>query len=117
MGNFKNLLHQQYDHIRTLSITIPVLLLLCGLTGCGYPDVSPKTYEISKALYSACNRKSEEHVSKVSELIESHLESGDLSEREANWLRAIVRDAENGKWEAATLEARQLMEDQVHRSS
>ncbi|QDT35050.1 hypothetical protein [Thalassoglobus polymorphus] len=92
-------------------------MLLCGLTGCGYPDVSPKTYEISKALYSACNRKSDEHVSKISKLIESHLESGDLSEREAKWLRVIIHNAEEGRWEAATLEARQLMEDQVHRSS
>ncbi len=120
MANFNHLLDQWFSHSRVnkmkharLLSAIPFFVLLCCFAGCGYPEVSPKTYEISKALYSACNRKSAEHVTKASELIEVHHESGNLSEREAKWLREIVRDAESGSWEAATLEARQLMEDQI----
>ncbi len=122
MANSKNLLDHSHQLERatgcsTKAVLRPVpcflALLLWCLAGCGYPEVSPKTYEISKALYSACNRQSEEHLSKVAELIESHLENGELTEREAKWLREIVQEAESGNWEAATLEARQLMEDQI----
>ncbi len=120
MADFNHLFDQRFSHSRVnkmkrarLLNAIPCFVLLCCLAGCGYPKVSPKTYEISKALYSACNRKSAEHVAKASELIETHHESGDLSKREAKWLREIVRNAESGSWEAATLEARQLMEDQI----
>lgn len=85
------------------------------LNACGYPEVSPKTYEISKALYSICNQKSKERLETVTKLIQSSLESQEITESEANWLNEIVAQAHEGEWESATLEARQLMEDQVGR--
>ncbi|QDT29698.1 hypothetical protein Enr10x_50530 [Gimesia panareensis] len=98
--------------------TLALVLFLCGgllLSGCGYPEVSPKTYEISKALYSVCNQKSQERLEAVEELIQSSLEQEEISEREAEWLGEIIRQARQGEWEAALRETRQIMEDQVGR--
>ncbi|MCA9074724.1 MAG: hypothetical protein KDA93_06810 [Planctomycetaceae bacterium] len=91
---------------------LAVVLAFC-LIGCGYPEVSPKSYELATALYSACNRRSEEHLAKVSDLMETHAKSGDITNREFEWLQAIVEQAEEGDWEAAASEARQIMNDQV----
>ncbi|QDU41012.1 hypothetical protein Mal4_53770 [Maioricimonas rarisocia] len=86
---------------------------LIGVSGCGYPEVSPKTYELAKALYSACNRRSPEHLEKVDHLAEAARESGEITEKESQWIRNIVEQARSGEWEPAALESRQLMEDQV----
>ncbi|QDV20852.1 hypothetical protein Pan153_55310 [Gimesia panareensis] len=97
---------------------VTLTLLLCGglmLTGCGYPEVSPKTYEISKALYSVCNQKSTERLETVQKLVQSSLEQEEISQREAEWLGEIIKQARQGEWEAALRETRQIMEDQVGR--
>ncbi len=94
---------------------VVVILFCLGIWGCGYPEVSPTSYELSKALYSACNRRSDEHLSRVIELVDSTQAAGEISDRESKWLRAIVDQARAGDWEAATVEARQIMEDQVDR--
>ncbi|MFG0332969.1 MAG: hypothetical protein ACF8TS_06355 [Maioricimonas sp. JB049] len=86
---------------------------LIGVSGCGYPEVSPTTYELAKALYSACNRRSEEHVEKVDALAGAALKADEITEKESRWIRQIVEQARGGKWEPAALEARQMMEDQV----
>lgn len=85
------------------------------MSGCGYPTVSPKTYEIAKALYSACNRQSDAHVELVSETIQAAKDGGEITSREASWLETIVDQARQGEWEAAMLECRKLMEDQIGR--
>lgn len=85
------------------------------LNACGYPEVSPKTYEISKALYSACNQKSEERLQIVTKLIQSSLENKEISDREATWLKDIIAQARDNQWESAMVEARSLMEDQIGR--
>ncbi len=99
----------------TLFLIILLLLTLLPLSGCGYPAVSPKTYEISKALYSVCNQKSTDRLKTVQTLIDSSLKEKEINEREAGWLNAIVASANKGNWETATQEARRLMEDQTGR--
>lgn len=89
------------------------VLSLALLAGCGYPTVSPTTYELSKALYSACNRRDETHLDRVAELVATHLESGEISEREAGWLNGAVATARDGDWKTAAATARQIMVDQV----
>lgn len=98
-----------------LFLMVLSLLTLLPLSGCGYPAVSPKTYEISKALYSVCNQKSTERLEIVQTLIQSSLKEKEINEREAGWLNAIVASANAGNWENATQEARRLMEDQTGR--
>jgi len=98
--------------------TLPLAGLMLGtvmLAGCGYPEVSPQTYAISKALYSVCNQKSQERLKTVQELIQKSLENEEISAREADWLKAIIAQAEAGEWEAALLETRQIMDDQTGR--
>ncbi|QDT45289.1 hypothetical protein Pan241w_54090 [Gimesia alba] len=90
-----------------------VVLVLLLLSGCGYPEVSPKTYEISKALYSVCNQKSEERLLVVEKLIQSSLEQNEINESEAQWLNEMITQAREGDWEAAMQESRQMMEDQA----
>lgn len=96
-------------------------LVVFGLTiwgvitvGCGYPEVSPKTYEFAKALYSATNLKQSDRVDEVETLIEAAISKGEISRREANYLREIIELSRSGEWEEAQKMTRRLMEDQVN---
>ena len=108
-------IHSTAGHAHS-SIT-PVLLLLITpflFVGCSkYGEVSPRTYEISSALYSVCNRKDTTRLDKVQELIESSVSSGDISASEQQWLTEIVESGRSGDWESAAQEARTIMEEQV----
>ena len=97
-----------------LPVAILVTMML-PLSGCGYPEVSPKTYEISKALYSVCNQKSVERLEVVQKLIQSSLENKEISASEADWLSGIIKQAQEGKWESAMQESRRMLEDQADR--
>jgi hypothetical protein len=94
---------------------IIVVLALSLLPGCGYPEVSPKTYEIAKALYSVSNLKREEGLEKVETLINESLHAGEIIEKEADYLREIVQQCRKGQWADAQKKCRRLMEDQVGR--
>lgn len=83
------------------------------MNGCGYPEVSGKTYEIANALYNASNRRSVEHIDKALAVIEEQLAAGEISGQEAEWLRAIAEQARSGDWEGAAAESRSLIADQV----
>ena len=101
---------------RTSGSLAVALLLIVSVSGCGYPEVSPKTYELSKALYSICNLKREAGLPKVIELIESSLALQEITEVESRWLSEIVKLAEDGEWESATLQSRQILEAQIGHS-
>lgn len=93
-------------------------LLLIGLVavfGCGYGEVSPTAYELAKSLYNISNRKLNDKLDDVEELIETAEEEKQISDKEARWLKAVLRDAEKAKWEKAMKSARQIMEDQITR--
>lgn len=93
-----------------------VLMVSCCLLfaeGCSYPEVGPKAYEISKALYSVCRLKRQEDLDKVTEAISAAAAKSELSEAESEWLSAIVEQARSGEWDAAAEEARAILEDQV----
>lgn len=98
-----------------LRLVVLLVLTLLPLNGCGYPEVSPKTYELSKTLYSVCNQKSEERLEAVQKLIQSALGQNEINEREADWLNGIIAQAQDGNWDTATKEVRQMMEDQIDR--
>jgi polyhydroxyalkanoate synthesis regulator phasin len=82
------------------------------MSGCGYPEVSPKTYEVANALYAASNRQSTEHIEKAAAITDELLAAGEISEREAGWLKAITEQARSGDWDSAAKEARALIADQ-----
>ncbi|MCP4097671.1 MAG: hypothetical protein GY748_15670 [Planctomycetaceae bacterium] len=78
----------------------------------GYGEVSPDTYQFSKALYSACLKKSDEHLDMVDKLLD---ESDDLSlpSNERIWIEKIIKLARSGDWKSAAKKAKRMMEDQV----
>ena len=86
--------------------------LVC-FSGCSYPQIGEKAYEISKALYMTCNLKREKDLDKVSELIRQAASDSELSESESELLLNIVAKAEDGEWEAAEQEVRSILEDQT----
>ena len=83
------------------------------MSGCGYPEVSPKTYEVANALYAAANRQSTEHIDKAVAITEELLAAEEISEREADWLKAIAEQASSGDWNGAAAKARKLIADQA----
>lgn len=94
--------------------TLPLTCaFLVSCVGCGYPKVSPKAYEISKALYSVCNLKRQDDLDKVSDVISQAVSTSELTESEAEWLMVILEQARAGDWEAAALEARSVLQDQT----
>lgn len=93
--------------------TIAFAVGLVFIVGCGYGKVSPTTYEIAKSLYSISNRKLGDHLHLAKEQIVKSRENGDISDKEAKWLNAIVEHAEQERWEKAMNSARRIMEDQV----
>ncbi|MHC4877494.1 MAG: hypothetical protein ACYTGL_13445 [Planctomycetota bacterium] len=101
---------------RTFRVVIGTTWLALCLSGCGYPEVSPKTYEVASALYAASNRQSLEHIEKSALLIDELRETEEITERESEWLKAIVEQARAEQWTEAAAEARVLIADQVRES-
>lgn len=113
----RNLSTMNHDrHLKSSSFQATVwslLFTLLYLPGCGYPEVSPKAYELAKALYSVSNLKREEGLNKIETLIDESLQTGEISEREAGFLTEIVEQCRSGEWDTAQRESRKLMEDQI----
>lgn len=103
---------QRSHYIAAGSVVAAVLLVVFWSTR-GYGEVSPKTYEYAKALYSICNRQDEPRLEKIERMIADSQSAGDISEREAKWLREIIAQARSGDWETATGRARRMLTDQV----
>ena len=78
----------------------------------GYGEVSPRTYQFSKAIYSACLKKSDDHLAKVEELL-NESDGASLPTNEAIWLDQIIEIARSGNWDSAAKKAKRMMEDQV----
>lgn len=102
---------------RNTNAIVTLLLILATIlpfAGCGgYPEVSPKTYEIAKVLYRVCNQKESGRLDAVAGLIDKSLAAGEITADEADWLNDIVADGRSGDWDDASAEVRELMEDQV----
>ena len=92
-----------------------LLFMTIAISGCGYGEVSPTTYELAKSLYNITNRRLDGHLDKVHSQIVASEKLGDISQREAKWLLDIYDDAKNGKWQVAMLSSRRLLEDQVQK--
>lgn len=90
--------------------------LACGvlwLAGCGYPEVSPDTYELAKALHTVFNQKSETDLQRARALVEQRHAGGQISAAERDYLLDMIESADGGEWSAAEEEARKLISDQV----
>jgi len=102
------------DHILRRVSCWCLLVPLLFTAGCGgYPEVSPLTYEYSKAIYSITNQKDISRLEEVQTRIEASLSEGKISEEEAELLTDILATAESGNWKDANQSARRLMTDQA----
>jgi len=98
----------------TLQALLTLLILLTLDVGCGRDrPVSPAAYQYTKALYSVCNRHDQPRLTNVAKQIDAARDEAQLTATEADWLDAIVATAQAGAWQAATEDARRLMEAQV----
>lgn len=89
------------------------MIIIMPLGCMSYPEISPKSYEICKALYSACNQQDAGKIKKLDEIITDSLSQADINAQEADWLSEIVSRAESGDWQWAQQETREIMEDQI----
>ncbi|TWU00286.1 hypothetical protein Pla108_12350 [Botrimarina colliarenosi] len=94
---------------------LAIVVALLVVAGCGYGEVSPKAYQFAKTLYGLCNRQTSEAIDPVAVQIGAAREAEEITQREADWLDAILNDARAGDWSAAQAAARRMMEDQVGR--
>lgn len=93
-----------------LVVVVGIYLVASLWLNRGYGEVSPETYQYSKALYSACLNQNKEHVEKIEALLSA---SEDVPENERQWLEAIVAQANSDDWASASKDARRMMEDQI----
>jgi hypothetical protein len=88
-----------------------VLLLGLGLAGCQrYGQVEPRTYEYAQALVAAASAQQEDRLAALKAKV---MEDRELDDRGRGYLLSIVAVAEQGQWDAAAIEARRLMKEQV----
>ena len=92
-----------------------VVIFVLALSGCGYGEVSPVTYEYAKSLYNVTNRRLDDHLNKIHTQILESKERGEISAKEAEWLLDIHAEAKKGNWETAMKSSRKLLEDQVQK--
>ena len=93
-----------------LVVVVGIYLVASLWLNRGYGEVSPETYQYSKALYSACLNQNKEHVEKIEALLSA---SEDVPENERQWLEGIVAQANSDDWASASKDARRMMEDQI----
>jgi len=117
MGSYTKIQSQMPARTNWINSRRRAMLLTCAFMvsclGCGYPEVSPKAYEISKGLYTVCNLKRQSDLDQVSDVISKAASASELTKSEAGWLMGIVEQARAGQWEAAGLEARSILQDQA----
>ena len=82
------------------STLVVLLVLVVGYWSLnrGYGEVSPVTYEFSKALYSACLKKSDEHLGKIEDMLDDAGEEAPPM-KERKWLKQIIDRARKGQWD------------------
>lgn len=92
-----------------------VSLIAIMLAGCrDHPRVtSRESLDLIKQVYTACNTRNTERLSKCKQAISELSENGQLSEAEKSSFQSIVDLAEAGDWQTAQAESLQFARDQV----
>ena len=90
-----------------------VLSMTLAVTGCGYAKVSQKAYEITVALDQAIERQNQDQLNLAKDIIAKHHSDQSLSDRDRDYLLAIIDQAEAGEWDEARTECRRLLQDQT----
>lgn len=75
--------------------------------------MSTDGYQITLALYSACNAKSLERIAQIESIVDNQVQQQQLNQREAEWFQQVVHRAREGDWHAAAQQSRQILSAQV----
>ena len=103
------------EEFRNLMAFVAGILLLLSASGCGYGEVGRETYEYAMALYSVCNSRDAQRLQAFIEQFEQAQADGEVSSDEGEVLGRIVKLAQSGQWDDATVDARALLDAQVKR--
>lgn len=103
------------DFSRPVCVVVTVLLLTASSCGRPYAGASEASYAIATSLVTISSRELTEKLDDVEQLIVERLATDELTEREATYLREIIAEGREGRWDAAEQQARQVLADQVER--
>ncbi len=85
---------------------------VCLLSGCGYPRVSDKTFELAKLLNTVCNLRNTHQLPKFRTLVDEAHQAGNITGSERDMLIEIADMASEQQWDRAESEARELLKAQ-----
>ncbi|MCA9119684.1 MAG: hypothetical protein H6822_34230 [Planctomycetaceae bacterium] len=106
-------MESRYSKLVLLGLVVAVVVGAYLYLNRGYGDVSELGYQYATALYSACNQSESRKLEVIYQMAIAARERQELDDRELRWLNGIIEHGRRGDWQAATAEARKLLEDQV----
>ena len=78
-----------------------------------YGGMSEQGYEITMALYAACNAQSPERLSAVEAIVSSSADQDQINPQELDWFNSVFDEAREGNWQAAAKQSREILMAQV----
>lgn len=94
-------------------VVVALVAFLIWQPTCGYGEVGERSYDLSMALLSACNRKDLSQIEKIQQLLGEAAAASEVSKQEQAWLQDILQLARRNQWDSAATKVRRLMRDQV----
>ena len=96
-------------------IRFALLVGLAWLPGCGYPEVTPETYEIAKALHTLVNQRDAAGLEKARAYVDEAHSAGRITACEHGYPSGSLASPESGDWDSAEQGIRRLLTDQTRR--
>ena len=91
-----------------------VVIVACLWPRSAYQDMSSQGYEITIALYAACNAESEDRVAEIESMVSARLNDQQIDEREAEWFQEVFEFAKEGDWRRAAIQSREILAAQTN---
>ena len=101
------------SHWITLAIVVPLAATFGWWMFSTDEELGGQGYEITVALYAACNTKSEQRLASIETLVQSSLTAHEIDEGEAELFQGVIQSARKGNWRAATVRSHQLLQAQM----
>lgn len=94
-------------------IAVGVALLAIAVSGCAKTTLSADAYQLVGALDRIFEKRDPQQLKLASDKVNEELAAGKINAEEAAILNALIANALNDNWDAASKEARQLLSDQT----
>jgi hypothetical protein len=100
------------------SITKLLAIAFSALTiftiGCGKTTLGTDAYHLAGALDRIFEKRDPQQLQLASEKVKEELIAGKITATEADLLNGLISKAENGNWDRASKDARQLLAEQTN---